>query len=153
MTQINARPTAPVFCTRTLVIHARPGLVWSILTDVNSWPSWHPLISRAHMNAPLPAPGGRFTWKVNGASINSVFHTVEPCRLLGWTGTTLGGSAIHNWFMAEHGEGTQIRVEESMEGWLVRLFKKKMNASLAADMEAWLGNLKRKAEQMEVPAR
>jgi len=43
--------------------------------------------------------------------------------------------------------GTLVKVEESMEGWLIGLFKNKMNKALEKDMQYWLEVLKRESER------
>ncbi len=87
--------------------------------------------------------GAEFHWKINGAAIRSTVHTLEQYRVLGWSGVTFGTTAIHKWYLEPHGGGTLVKVEESMEGWLVRIFSKKMNRDLAADMTYWLEVLKK----------
>jgi uncharacterized protein YndB with AHSA1/START domain len=132
---------APVFQANEILIQASPERVWVVLTDINQWPSWNPKISRAAIPS-APMVGAKFNWKINGASISSILHTVETNRAFGWSGVTFGGSAIHNWYLENKNGHTLVRVEESMEGWLVGLFKKKMNADLAFDMAFWLEKLK-----------
>ncbi len=136
---------APVVQQNERFIAASPEKVWAVLTDINNWTSWHPKISRAKMTGEA-LPGTTFEWKANGASIKSVLQTVEPYRSLGWSGTTFGGSAIHNWQLEPQDSGTLVHVGESMEGWLIQLFKKKMNRDLAADMAFWLERLKAASE-------
>lgn len=138
---MQADQKAPVFQTGNIFIQAGPEVVWAVLTDIDNWPSWNPKISFASLERQIGA-GARFKWKINGASIASTLHTVEPNRTFGWTGVTFGGSAIHNWILENENGGTRVRVEESMDGWLVRLFKGKMNRDLAADIDFWLTRLK-----------
>lgn len=136
--QVNQQ--APVFQSGKIFIQASPEVVWGVLTDINNWPNWNPKISRASLSGPI-GPGAAFKWKINGAGIQSTLHTVTPNRAFGWTGVTFGGSAIHNWYLEPENGGTVVRVEESMDGWLVRIFKGKMNRDLAADMAFWLSKL------------
>ena len=142
--QINQN--APVKQNNAIFIQASPEKVWEVLTNINNWPNWNTKISRAQIVGPV-APQANFKWKVNRAKINSNLHTVETNRVLGWSGTTFGGSAIHNWYLSTENNGTRVQVEESMEGWLVGLFKKKMNKDLATDMQAWLDQLKAEVER------
>ncbi|MDX1909192.1 MAG: SRPBCC family protein [Bacteroidia bacterium] len=136
---------APVCQTGEILIQASPARVWSVLTDINHWPRWHTAISRANTEA-SPAPGVTFDWTVNGARIHSVLHTVTPYEAFGWSGTTFGGAAIHNWYLIPQADATLVKVEESLEGWLVRLFKTSMNQSLSRDIQSWLTSLKHTSE-------
>ncbi len=132
---------APVVQSKELFIQAGPEKVWAVLTNINQWTAWNHKISKAHIEGAL-AVGSVFHWKINGASIRSTVHTVETNRMLGWSGVTFGATAIHNWYLEARDGGTVVKVEESMEGWLIGLFRKKMNRDLAADMVYWLEALK-----------
>lgn len=137
---------APVFQAAEILIHASPAQVWSVLTNINHWPAWNPNIKAAKLDGEAMV-GASFHWKVKGASIRSILHTVNGQVAFGWSGTTFGGSAIHNWYLETHNGHTLVRVEESMEGWLVGLFKNKMNRDLATDMFFWLEKLKEASEK------
>lgn len=67
--------------------------------------------------------------------------------MLGWGGKTFGARAIHNWYLEPTKEGTKVKVEESMEGWVINLIKRKMNLKLADDMTYWLKQLKAESEK------
>jgi uncharacterized protein YndB with AHSA1/START domain len=142
--QINKK--APVQASSQIHIHATPEKVWAVLTQIHLWTNWHPKISKAVAEAPA-AVGTKFAWTINGAKIKSQIHTVDPFQSFGWSGTTFGGSAIHNWYLSSVNGGTLVQGEESMEGWLVALFKQKMNKDLAKDMDFWLEQLQREAER------
>lgn len=145
-TNMQINQNAPVKQNKAIFIQATPEKVWAVLTDINNWPKWNPKISKAEMNESI-APSAKFKWTVNGAKIKSTLHTVDPHKTFGWSGTTFGGSAIHNWYLSAQGDGTYMQVEESMEGWLIKLFKQKMNRDLGADMLIWLEQLKLTAEK------
>jgi uncharacterized protein YndB with AHSA1/START domain len=137
---------APVKQAKEISINARPEQVWAVLTDVNRWTEWNKKITKASMQN-VAKTGTPFSWTVNGAKIKSVLHTVSKNHAFGWSGTTFGGSAIHNWYLQSNGNETVVKVEESMEGWLVWLFKSKMNSDLGNDMQYWLDMLKSESEK------
>ncbi|MDX2286428.1 MAG: SRPBCC family protein [Bacteroidia bacterium] len=142
---MQTNPNAPVWQSAQMHVQAAPETVWSVLTEVHQWPVWHAAISQAAIGS-AAAPGVPFRWKIRSSVIRSVFHTVQPCTRLGWSGITFGGSAIHNWVLTPDTAGTLVQVEESMDGWLIRLFRRQMNTLLAADMQEWLESLKRRCE-------
>ncbi len=142
--QINQN--APVRQSNQILIQASPEKVWSVLTGINNWVNWNEKITRAQLEG-APVAGAKFSWKVNGANIRSTLHTVNPNNTFGWSGTTFGGSAIHNWYLESKNGATLVKVEESMEGWLVGLFKNKMNKDLQRDMLYWLEALKQESEK------
>ncbi len=139
---------APVLQNAEILINASPAQVWSVLTNINQWPAWNPNIRTAKLEGEAMV-GANFHWNVKGASIQSILHTVIDQAAFGWSGTTFGGSAIHNWYLENQNGHTLVKVEESMEGWLVRLFKNKMNRDLAVDMAFWLKKLKDASEKGE----
>jgi hypothetical protein len=143
----NNHQPAPVYCTLSVRINAAPDKIWAILTNVDNWPSWNQRITRAKCPANQSAPGVSFDWKVNGMNIHSVFMVVDYGKCLSWVGKTLGASAEHSWYLEPDKEGTLVRVEERMWGWLIRLFKNKMNKDLRADMRYWLDALKEESER------
>lgn len=139
--QMTINQEAPVVQTKEIVINATPEKVWKVLTNIQNWDKWNKRIKSPKIQGDLEV-GSSFTWKANGSKIKSKIHSFTPNRILGWQGKAFGASAIHNWYLEPTENGTKIRVEESMEGWIINLMKKKMNEKLADDMVYWLEQLK-----------
>lgn len=144
---VPSNPAAPVHATRRIHIQARPEKVWAVLTDINAWATWQTDVRKPQLHAPLQ-PGTPFTWTTGGAGIRSTLHTVEPALSFGWTGKTFGMYAVHNWQLRATADGgTEVVVDETMEGWLARVFKASFNRNLATGMQRWLQLLKDEAEK------
>jgi uncharacterized protein YndB with AHSA1/START domain len=143
---ISTNPKAPVKCSKSIVIKARPEHVWALLTNIDGWAVWQVDITKPKLNGPLQ-PGTTFDWKTGGAGIHSILHTVEPSRSLGWTGRTFGLYAVHNWTLTEVAGGTIVSVDETMEGFLARVFKSSFNKNLSSGMQHWLDLLKNESER------
>ncbi|WP_375446375.1 SRPBCC family protein [uncultured Fibrella sp.] len=143
---VSTNPAAPVACSKQIIINARPDKVWAVLTNINAWADWQTDISKPVLSGPLQ-PGTTFDWKTGGAGIRSTLHTVAPNHSFGWTGKTFGMYAIHNWTLTEVPGGTQVSVDETMQGLLASLFKKSFNKNLATGMQHWLELLKAEAEK------
>ena len=77
-----------------------------------------------------------------GAKILSTLHTVNLYKELGWTGSSLGIYAIHNWTLTEENGQTRLSVSESMEGLLARTFSKKLHNTLEKGLDIWINSLK-----------
>jgi hypothetical protein len=137
---------APAAARAELEIHAPPGVVWEVLTDVEGWPGWNPDVRSASLEGPL-APGTRFRWKAGPGTIVSTLDAVEPPRLIAWTGTTLGIRAIHVHRLEPHGQATLVVSEESWDGLLVRLLRGPLGKSLHGAIEGGLRHLKSEAER------
>jgi uncharacterized protein YndB with AHSA1/START domain len=144
--QMTINQEAPVIQKNEIVINATPEKVWQILTNIGDWDKWNERIKNPKLQGQLDV-GSSFTWKTNGSKIKSEIHSLTPDKILGWQGKALGASAIHNWYLEPTENGTKVRVEESMEGWIINLMKKKMNEKLADDMLYWLEQLKRECEK------
>ena len=136
---------APVKCSKTIKINAKPEKIWAVLTDIDNWNKWLTGVSKSTLNGKLE-PDTTFDWKTGGMKIHSKLHTVEAFSNIGWTGKVYGINAIHNWTLKETNGSTEIIVSESMDGLLARLVKKSLNKTLEKDMLESLEQLKRACE-------
>ncbi len=136
---------APLAARREIYIEAPIEKVWGIQTNINGWSQWQPDITSARLDGELKA-GTVFRWKAKGLRIVSRLHTVERNRQIGWTGKSLGMSAIHNWMFEARGDITRVITEESLSGWLTRLMKLFDPHFLEKSLEASLKILKAKVE-------
>lgn len=116
------------------------------MSEVNQWAAWHPDMQQPVLNG-LFQKGNSFNWKTGGLTIHSTIHTAIPYNKIGWSGTALGAFAIHNWTFTPINGGTAVTVDESMEGWLVQLMRKKFQTGLEQSLHTWLHNLKTEAEK------
>ncbi|MBC8083379.1 MAG: SRPBCC family protein, partial [Hymenobacter sp.] len=116
-------PKAPARTRQRIYVAARPERVWQVLSRLEEWPRWQPAIRAVRLRGPL-RPGTLFDWKFSGTRMHSVLHTVVPQQALGWSGWATGSSAVQNWTLTPYPDGgTDVRVEESLEGWLGRLLR------------------------------
>ena len=137
---------APVFAGNEIQIDAPVTAVWAVLTDIDTWPSWQSNITEAELNGPLMA-GSSFDWKADGLRFHSTLHTVGEPHYLGWTGTTWGAAAVHNWRLSPVGDtATLVRVEEHLQGVFPSLFSGSFQENLAEGMQQQLLELKTAAE-------
>lgn len=144
--QVEADRKAPVHCLISISIAASPEKVWQALTRIETWPQWFGAISFVQCSGAVQ-PGTGFKWKISGASINSVFHTVKQNELVGWQGKSMGATAIHNWKIESSANGSVVYMEESMDGFLVKLLRKMMNRNVKTGGENWLQALKAECEK------
>ncbi len=142
---MNIDTNAPVFARKEIIIHAPVEKVWQIQTDIENWNKWQPDITSAKLEGALAA-GTILRWKAKGLNIVSTLHTVKPHQQIGWTGISLGMSAIHNWMFEARGEATLVITEESLSGWLTRLMKMFAPNFLEKSLEASLQILKARSE-------
>ncbi|OQK15324.1 hypothetical protein AU255_17785 [Methyloprofundus sedimenti] len=132
--------------SKEIEIYAPISAVWKIHADINAWKNWHPNISYAVLEGDLET-GSYFEWKSDGYKLKSTIMEVDENNILGWKGSGFGASAIHIWeFTTLDNGNTLVRTKESMDGWLVKLFKGMVNKKLNDSLDAWLAALKSKAE-------
>jgi len=110
-TAINVR--APILLAGEIEIAAAPELVWDVLTAIDDWPSWNSDVRAATLEGEL-AEGSIFRWR-SGTSLTSTITHVEPPRLIRWTGTSMGLSAVHVYELELREGKTLVRTEESAE--------------------------------------
>jgi hypothetical protein len=126
-----------------IYINASPENVMKVLKNISNWPTWRKDIEYAkflggHDNE---QDGSVFVWKANGLKYRSVIHTSSN-YLFGWTGKTPGAFAIHNWEIIPKGEGSKVKVSESLEGIAIRFMRKKMKSELPKLLQKDLNELK-----------
>ncbi len=136
---------APAVAAQEIRIEASPAEVWKTHADINGWHTWNPDISASKLDGEL-APGSVFRWTSGGVKITSTLQEVEDSKRLCWTGKGPGSTAMHLWTLEADGEGTILKTEESMDGWLVSLMKGKMQKTLEASLNGWLIDLKQEVE-------
>lgn len=113
---------APVISRNQIEIEAPIDTVWKVLTDINGWTKWQKSVSETEVFGSIEE-GTLFRWKAGGLSFKSRIHTSKPNTEFGWTGTTIGASAIHNWTFTKNESNTIVVVEESLQGVFPKLFK------------------------------
>lgn len=136
---------APVVCRESVTINADLDKVWSLLTGINNWNEWHTEIKTAQLEGD-PVPGNTFTWHSGGTRIRSKIHTHIPLSRFGWSGGMPGLRAVHNWILENKDGQTMVKVEESMEGPLARIFRSKLNRTLEKSLITWLSLLRKQSE-------
>src|SRR6056297_3409362 len=100
-------------------IGAPAALVWSVLTDIRTWPVWRPDVNSVRLSG-KPGPGTQFRWTACGTPIRSRIEEFEPTQSLVWSGRTFGLRAVHTWRISLTPTGVRVRTEERISGPLVR---------------------------------
>ncbi len=144
---VNIHNNAPVKTKKSIIIYASPEKVWAIMSKVNEWATWQSDIKKPKLESTFAA-GNSFTWESGGLNIRSTLHLAIPSKKIGWSGPAFGSFAIHNWtFISLPNGATRVEVEESMEGWLVKILTHKFQTGLEASLDKWLLALKVTAEK------
>ena len=137
---------APETATGETQIDADPEIVFSIIAEIDEWPSWNPDVKSAKLNGPAQ-PGATFRWKSGPGSVVSTLQVVDPPGEIGWTGTTMGIKAIHVFRFEPNDGGTLARSEESWEGVVARVFRRFSRRTLDDTITNVLSHLKAEAQR------
>jgi uncharacterized protein YndB with AHSA1/START domain len=143
---VEINSAAPAIATGDIEIQAKPEIVWDLLADIDSWPSWNPDIKEAKLTGGLNV-GSSFRWKAGPGTITSTLEQVDRPREIGWSGRTMGVIAVHVYRLERHGEGTSVHTEESFDGLIPRLLKGPTRRTLQRGIDGGLASLKAEAER------
>lgn len=146
MYEIDAR--APVIYRGSIRVAAPATKVWSLLSNIDSWPSWNPDVRSARLSGALQ-PGSTFVWQAGPGTITSTLHCVLPEHEIAWTGDTMGIRAVHVWRLEREGDETIVATEESWSGFLPWLLRGAFRQILEKSVEAGLAAIKEAAEKDE----
>ncbi len=138
--------SAPLISRKVIEISASPERVWEVMAAVNQWPDWNSTVSWVNSAGPLRV-GSIFKWKSGGLRITSTVRLFELNHAIGWTGGAMGAFASHAWYLEETSSGVRVITEESMSGWLIRLFKPIVRMILSSSLQRWLFDLKKESEK------
>jgi uncharacterized protein YndB with AHSA1/START domain len=143
---MDADPDAPVFSEGRIEVDASPEIVWDVLADFASWPTWNPDVKSIVLHGPVDE-GSVFRWKAGPGTIASTLRRVDRPRVLGWTGRTMGVRAKHVWRFEPSGQGTTVSMRESFDGLVARLMRTRLQQQLDATTPKGLEALKAEAER------
>jgi carbon monoxide dehydrogenase subunit G len=137
---------APVVGSCEVEVATPPEDAWEVLTAIGRWPSWNPAVKSVTFGGEV-GEGATFRWKSGPGTITSTIQDVEPPRRIAWTGTSFGIRAIHVHTFESRAGGTLVRTEESYDGLVARLFRRRLQSVLDATLAGELQHLKAEAER------
>jgi Polyketide cyclase / dehydrase and lipid transport len=144
--EIGIDQAAPVLAARETEIAATSEVVWDVLAGIVEWPSWNPEVRSVSMDDGL-AEGSEFRWKAGPGTITSRLQHVERPRRIAWSGATFGIDAMHVYALEARDGTTLVRTEESYDGLVARLFRRRLQKTLDGALESGLRHLKAEAER------
>jgi uncharacterized protein YndB with AHSA1/START domain len=139
-------PSAPVAGASEILIDAPPDTVWDGLTAIDDWPSWNPEVKEASLEGPVSS-GTQFRWKAGPGTITSTLQHVDRPHVIAWTGRTFGMNAFHVWRLEPNNGATRVQTEETFDGLMARLFRRRLSKTLTTSLESGLRHLKTEAER------
>lgn len=130
-----------------ILINASKETIWSILTDVSSYPAWNSYVDKVEGTV---APGNKlkiFTKVVPGKGFPAKVASLEPSDRMVWSfSAPLGMFKGERTFTLEQkGDSVEFHTREVFSGWMAGPITKKM-PDLQPSFDAWAADLKKRAE-------
>lgn len=137
---------APVVGHSEVDIAGDQQLVWEVLTGISNWPTWNPDVKSVEVDGDV-AEGTQFRWKVGPGRIASKILRVESPSLLAWDGKATGMTTRHVWRVEPHDGGTRVIANESWEGFVPRLMRKRLQPTMDKALASNTQHLKAEVER------
>mgnify|MGYP000267986065 CR=1 FL=1 len=129
-------------------INANPKRVWEVFTHFQSYPEWNPFIKALNGN---PKVGSIIEVNLPGMKFKPVVLNFSENKELRWKGKLLFNGVFdgeHFFQLVDNGDGTTtFKHGERFTGFLVRLFRKKIENETKAGFQAMNQALKDRVEQ------
>jgi len=131
----------------TIDIDAPPALVWDLLTDLPSWPTWNTTVVRTEGEVRLGAKVAVTVTANPGRTFPVTVTEMDPPRRMVWRGGMPLGlfSGTRTYSLTTDGDSTTFAMEESYSGVMAPLITRSI-PDLAASFDEFAACLKARAE-------
>ena len=131
----------------TIDIDAPPALVWDVLTDLTSWPTWNTTVVRTEGEVRLGAKVAVTVTANPGRTFPVTVTEMDPPRRMVWRGGMPLGlfSGTRTYSLTTDGDSTTFAMEESYSGVMAPLITRSI-PDLAASFDEFAACLKARAE-------
>ena len=126
-------------------IAARERDVWTVLADIDSWPTWNPAVHQAVLDGRMEV-GGHFRFSTPSGSMACRLTEVDAPRALAWTSRLLTVRQRHAWRIEPRSHGVHVVADATMSGLSPRLLRARMRQRLQGELDALVQLLKLEAE-------
>lgn len=140
---------AGFFVHNEIIVRAPPDVVWNILVQAETWPSFY---EGAQSVKVLNAADRRlhegtvFSWTTMDLDFESIVKEFEAPTRLSWESRKSTIRGYHAWLLIPAGSGTRLVTEESQHGFLTVMQKLFVPNKLRRLHDVWLMQIKRRAE-------
>lgn len=133
----------------SILIHATPTIVWSILTEFKKYPEWNPFIKSLKGSV---AEGKQIEVQLPGMKFKPTVVTFKPKQEFAWLGHLwIKGlfDGRHSFRLVDNNDGTTTFYHsENFSGILVPIFKQKLLKDTLKGFEHMNQKLKARAEEL-----
>jgi uncharacterized protein YndB with AHSA1/START domain len=144
------RPEEAGFTIRNKIeIAAPPQVVWDLLMQAKTWPTWYEGASDVEIeggDGETIGAGSVFRWRTMGQALTTRVVEFEPPFRLGWETRKSTLKAYHAWLFVPTARGVRVVTEESQYGLLAGLQSAFQPNKLRRLHDVWLAELRKRAE-------
>lgn len=119
--------------------------MWSVLADIEGWPSWNPAIRDVSLDGAVEV-GTHFRWATGPGTVTSRLTAVLAPSKIAWSGSFMTLSHTHEWTIEPGPAGSIVSVRTSISGLLARLLSRRLSRGQEDALEMWLGLLRLETE-------
>ncbi|MGB5821774.1 MAG: SRPBCC domain-containing protein [Saonia sp.] len=141
---------AGFFVHNEIDIKASPEVVWNILIQAETWPSWYEGAEDVNVKNSIDgtlSEDSTFTWKTMGLNFESGIREFEPNSRLSWESKKNSIKGYHAWLIIPTENGCKLITEESQKGFLTLLEKTFQPKKLEKLHQIWLEEIQQIAEK------
>jgi hypothetical protein len=135
----------PIEAHAQIEIAAGQRVVWSVLADIDAWPTWNPAIRGSVLKDELEVSRS-FRYATAFGSLRCRLREVDAPSSLAWSGRLLTITERQAWTIEPATGGCLVCVQASLSGVGAWLFKARLEERLTADLGAVVQLLKLEAE-------
>ena len=140
---------ATFFISNRIDISAPPEVVWGVLIEAESWPTWYEGASNVVVldsSDGILREDSEFTWRTMDLDFTSVIHEWHPPHRMGWESRRGDIKGYHAWLLIPTDDGTTLITDESQFGFLANMQRWFLPNRLRELHDVWLLEIKARAE-------
>ncbi|MEL6950024.1 MAG: SRPBCC domain-containing protein [Pseudomonadota bacterium] len=139
---------ATFFVHHQIDIAAPPQVVWEVLIEAETWPTWYEGATNVSVrgNSEILEADSVFQWRTMGLNFESRIAEFEPPTRLSWESNHRFIDGYHAWLILPSATGTTLVTDESMAGFLAYMQLIFQPNRLNRWHENWLRQIKARSE-------
>ena len=133
-------------------VAAEDRIVWAVIADIASWPTWNPSARQVTVPTELER-GAPFRYSSPLGSMTCRLTNVDAPRELAWHGRLLTMDLVQVWHIEPDGAGSRVSLDASLSGLVARVFRRRWQVRLEDDLDSLAQLMKLEAEVRSVEER
>jgi hypothetical protein len=127
----------------SITVDKKPADVWYTLVEVSNYRSWNPVVKHAAIYGPVSA-GTRIKILAGKWDLDFDIVDVSVPERLELMGRTVGLNMELRFILSPEGNGSAVDIEVLINGWISKIFRKKIRKNIEEFFDIFLFALKRR---------